>query len=140
MLSDDNKDIAGAVSALRVVDGYISEGNINLTIGCRETPYGVRVGTDPIFKGDGTIEIEDINAVYKAPDGTPQEVTWYINGIEASISDSINLNITNSQNCYRLDAITNTLPKSSSSITIWLKDTGLLMLDSIEDSSIGFST
>ena len=140
MLSDNGKDIAGAVSALRVVDGYISEGNINLTIGCRETPYGVRIGTDPIFKSDGTIEIEDINAIYKSPDGSPQEVTWYINGIEASISDTINLDITNNQTCYRLDAVTNTLPKSSSSITIWLKDSGLIMLDSIEDSSIGFST
>ena len=140
MLSDNGKDIAGAVSALRVVDGYISEGNINLTIGCRETPYGVRIGTDPIFKSDGTIEIEDINAIYKSSEGSPQEVTWYINGIEATVSDTINLNITKNQKCYRLDAVTNTLPKSSSSITIWLKDTGLLMLDSIEDSSIGFST
>ena len=139
MLSDNGKDIAGAVSALRVVDGYISEGNINLTIGCRETPYGVRIGTDPIFKSDGTIEIEDINAIYKSPDGFLQEVTWYINGIEATVSDTINLNITKNQKCYRLDAVTNTLPKSSSSITIWLKDSGLIMLDSTEDSSIGFS-
>ena len=139
MLSDDNRKIAGAVSALRVVDGYISQGNINLTIGCRETPYGVRIGTDPIFKSDGTIEIEGINATYKSPDGVPMEVTWYINGIEATTSESIGIDTTDNQGCYRLDAVTKTLPKSSSSITIWLKDSGAQILESIEDSSIGFS-
>lgn len=138
-LSDGKKEIAGAVSALRVVDGYISQGNINLTIGCRETPYGVRIGTDPIFRTDGIIEIEGINAIYKSPEGEPTEVTWYINGIETSTSESLKLNTSDKQGCYRLDAVTNTLPKASSSITIWLKDSGLQLLESIEDSSIGFS-
>ena len=138
-LSDGKKEIAGAVSALRVVDGYISQGNINLTIGCRETPYGVRIGTDPIFKTDGIIEIEGINAIYKSPEGEPTEVTWYINGIETSTSESLKLNTSDKQGCYRLDAVSTTLPKASSSITIWLKDSGLQLLESIEDSSIGFT-
>lgn len=140
VLYDGNSEIAGAVSALRVVDGYVSTGDVTFSVGYLNVPFGVRVDEEPVFAQGGTIEIDSGCAVYRDRDGNPQEVAWFVDGREMSTGYALSLDTTMEKDFYRLDAVAETDNVScSASATVLVHSTGVYELSNVKDSSIGFS-
>lgn len=139
VLYDGETEIAGAASALRVVDGYVSLGDVEFAVGYCEVPFGVRVGEEPVFAPSGTIAVENGCAIYRNPDGSVQEVEWYINGDSVSTGFALSLDTTLNKDVYRLDAVAEgDNVKSSASATVIVHTDGVFEVRNVEDSSIGF--
>lgn len=138
VLFDGEEEIAGAATAVRVVDGYTSFGDVDFRIGYLGVPYGVRIGSEPLFLNEGSITVEEGCAVYRDGEGVPAEVTWFINGSEISRGNALSLKTTMDRDYYRLDAVKDGNMYSSASATVIVHSTGAVELANTADSSVGF--